>query len=500
MPGSVRSYYKSYVDTITGFTTFHNQVINMPRDTFSRNYLHKLQVLASYLLLIKNDVASNGNNYKEIMGLISEACLKNIEHIKFRDINFENEYLKYRNLDVHYDEAGRMFRHLMGACAFWGMIKSISRQKKVIDFDRCMAFVVLEQEQISTFLENISLDINIKNNDLIKNLTGIETIRADANYHPTLAILKYMKEINRSVTDFELSILLGRIDSMQFENLILQRALDIGRWLTSTNRNGQQQQFFKEMGWVNNDKSLFTYRTSQEPWFKFQTYLIFLEAFGLISINRADETYSLTDHAKNLLGDLPASILDLNKIINDLDLDGGSVSDTTMKDVLIRANLDTLKTLVANQDLIKKINKLVISKPTMKGDKRARNQFIAELARIREDYKCQAGTNTFERPDGRNYVEAHHIIEFSKNGPDILDNLLVLGPTPHTQLHRGSEKAIQEMYRELMNRGAIQYKTFENMIDEYNVLTDEHLEFLYSKGVISTQQKTQLHTKIINNA
>lgn len=197
---------------------------------------------------------------------------------------------------------------------------------------------------------------------------------------------------------------------------------------------------------------------------------------------------------------MPAAVIDLNKLINKLDLDGGNVSDATMKDILIKANMNTLQALLADRNLVKTINKFVLDNPIIKKGVRVRNQFIAELARIRENYQCQAGTTTFERQDGRNYVEAHHIIEFSKGGPDVLENLLALGPTPHTQLHRGSERAIRDMYIDLMGRGAIRLELFENMIDNYNCLTEGHLDFLYTKGIISSQQKVDLMRRIMKHS
>lgn len=492
MPGSVRGYFKDFVDTQEGFRIFHNQIINMPRENFDSKYFKKLQTLAFYLLLIKSEFNPNYSSYKTIMKLISSKVSTITIDTPFRDRSLEDKYFTFTDLNEHYRSKGRLFRHLMEICTLWGMIKASA----IIDFDRCKAFVALTKEQIPTFLENISLDINIKSNDFIQSLTGIEKIRPNANYRPTLGILKYLNDIGRGATDFELSILLGRIDRLQDESLIIQRALDVGKWFSSFNRNGQQQEFFREMGWIKEDGTLFKYKPSQAPYFKFHTYLIFLTAFGLIQKSPATNNYYLTEDAKQLLGNLPAAVIDLNKLINKLDLDGGNVSDTTMKDILIKANMDTLRALLSDKNLVKMINKFVLDNPILKKGVRVRNQFIAELARIRENYQCQAGTITFERQDGRNYVEAHHIIEFSKGGPDVLENILALGPTPHTQLHRGSERAIRDMYIDLMERGAIRLELFENMIDNYNCLTENHLDFLYTKGIISSKQKAYLMHKI----
>lgn len=491
MPGSIRSYFRDYVDTREGFELFHNQVINMPRDAFEGTGIQKLQTLASYLSSIKEYVSEEGNDYKQIMGFIANAIVRNAVNIQYRDIDLENRYFNFRDLKSHYYVMGRMFRHLMGLCAFWGIVKSLSKTKKIINFERCKDFLLLEPNQILSFTSNISLDINIKTNDFINSLTGVN-INPNANYHPTLGILKYMESIGRDVTIFELSALLGRVDNLQDEGIIIQRALDVGRQFASNDKNGQKQEFFREMGWINKSGALFVYEPSQQPWFKFRTYILFLESFGLIEKKPITGNYSITGYARSLLGDLPASVIDLNKIINKLDLDGGSISDVTMKDILIKTNIDTLNALVLDGELVKKINRFVIANPIEKDGKRYRNQFIAELARIRECYQCQAGTVTFDRQDGRNYVEAHHIIEFAKGGPDILDNLLALGPTPHTQLHRGSDRAIRDMYTHLMGRGAIHYGLFKSMVVEYRCLNASHLDLLYNKGLISNLQRSEL--------
>lgn len=491
----ISNYYKTFANTEKGFEDFHNTVINMPRDAFEGAGLSKLQTLAYYLLSIENVVSSTGNNYKEIMKLIAQH-ITSMQENQFRDPVLEHRYFCFANIDEHYSNEGRMFRHLMGLCAFFGMIKSLTRNRKVILFDRCRDFVTLQPDKIQDFANNISLNINIQNNDFINQLEGLPEIKNNADYRPTLGILKYMSSINRPVTAFELSILLGRVDNLQTESLIIDRAINVGKQFSSVEQNHQRQEFFRAMGWIDKDGNLFSYSSSQQPWFKFKTYLLLLLDFKLIEHNDTTNTYSLTNSAKDLLGDLPANILDLNRLINKLNLDSGTTSDITMKDILIKTNMETLTHLIAQPEFVDKVNRHSLNNPIIRNNKRVRNQFIAELAKIRENYQCQAGTMTFEGQSGRNYVEAHHIIEFSKGGPDILENLLSLGPTPHMQLHRGSDRAIQDMYIQLLTRGAIKIELFEKMVDQYDCLTDDHLELLMHKGLISMQQRQNLHEKI----
>ena len=493
MPGTIQSYFRQYRGTKEGFVAFHNEVINMPRPDFQNMGLKILQTLASYLLLIEHradDVL--GNNYKEIMNLIHSEILRG-RFPDNRNIEFENLYFKFENLDLQYSNSGRMFRHYMGLCSFWGLISSVSRQNKKILFDRCRDILSIPQSHLTDFVRNLSLSIEIRTNDFIKQLKGLPTIQANANYQPTLAILQYMKEINRPVSDFELSVLLGRVDSLQEHHLILQRALDIGKAFSTNNRTGQQQEFFRNMSWIDSAGHLFSYTSSQQPWFKFHTYLLFLEDFGLIKKETNTELYFITQDALSLLGDIPACILDLNRLLACLE-DGNATSAKTMKDILLNVNRVALKSLISNELLLKKINRYSLANPIYHKGKKTRNQFIAELARIREGYICQAGSTTFERPDGNSYVEAHHIIEFSKGGPDILENLLILGPTPHAQIHRGSDRARNDMYTHLMTRGAIRFDLFKTMVREYKALEIGHINFLFENHLISTEQKHELIT------
>ena len=54
MPNIVADYYKQYLNTVDNFERFHEEVINMPRPTFSEipSIVKLLKSLASYILLI----------------------------------------------------------------------------------------------------------------------------------------------------------------------------------------------------------------------------------------------------------------------------------------------------------------------------------------------------------------------------------------------------------------------------------------------------------------
>lgn len=55
--------------------------------------------------------------------------------------------------------------------------------------------------------------------------------------------------------------------------------------------------------------------------------------------------------------------------------------------------------------------------------------------------RCEfCGALGFERDDGTNFVEAHHIIHLSKQGPDTLDNVIGLCPNHHREAHFGKDR------------------------------------------------------------
>ena len=51
----------------------------------------------------------------------------------------------------------------------------------------------------------------------------------------------------------------------------------------------------------------------------------------------------------------------------------------------------------------------------------------------------------FERSNGSHFVEAHHIIHLSKQGPDTLENVIALCPNHHREAHFGTHsKALED--------------------------------------------------------
>ena len=94
------------------------------------------------------------------------------------------------------------------------------------------------------------------------------------------------------------------------------------------------------------------------------------------------------------------------------------------------------------------------------------SQNVKEMAKIRDDYTCEMNHNhiTFNsRSNGKNYVEAHHLIPFCERDNfdlsiDIVENIVCLCPNCHRKIHL----AIDEQKKELLN------PLFNNKIRELN--------------------------------
>ena len=55
------------------------------------------------------------------------------------------------------------------------------------------------------------------------------------------------------------------------------------------------------MHWKDSDGKFYQYRSSQQPQFKFNTYLLMLKALELIEYNSITDTYTMTTYAKEIL-------------------------------------------------------------------------------------------------------------------------------------------------------------------------------------------------------
>lgn len=487
----IKKYYSEYMNTLTGFETFHNEVINMPRDQFSDTGLKKVKILAGYLLLTEGKLDPQGVDYKDTMLAIhNELALGHYPLL--RDVTLESRYFNFTDIDIQYEIEGRMFRHLMGLCAFFGFVTSISKHKKIFNYDKCKEYYIANDALLVPIARNNLILLNANDNDFINALKGI-TITKDTDYQPALAILRYIKEIRRPVTKFELSVLLGRIDKLKTQKQILERALEIGSVLPRT-ASEQQTEFFKAMNWINSNGTLFEYAASQQPYFKFNSFILLMQAFELIRVNPVSELITLTQYAEDILADdISYLIADLEKLL--VAVDNYSGDNAQLNDlILYQRNPELLKLAKDDPNFIEKMNWRSIKNPTIVDGKRTRNRLIAELAKIQADYKCQyANRHIFKMPNGKFYCEAHHIIEFStEQGPDITLNLVVLGPEAHMIAHHACKEDKNNLYMQLAKNGALDISRFKDMITIYHCLTKDQLEILYNKHIITLNEKNEL--------
>ena len=500
---AIDNYYSSYKNSESNFKNFHNEVINMPRAAFGEisDFVRMLQRIAGYISLIDRNVLEGVLNYKVLYAEMLNNYRNGIVPTENRDLGFELRFFEVRgDIDSVYKSLGRLFRHYMEYFSFFGVIKNANnRSNKTIDLDALNELVYSNKDNLFDVLRNKLLEINIKDNDLINNLNGIK-ISQNADYNPAKTILKYCKKINRPVTSFEISILFGRVDSLQTDNEILKRALEISKDLPN-NYTEQVDYIFNNMGWKNSRGELYEYAQSQQPEFKFKVFLLFMKTFKLINFNESTNLITLTQYSNDLIqDDISIDILDLNNLL--MMIDDDTEDSNKLLDIIIRKRTETItKAIEEDGEIVIKLNKRSIRNPIIKNGRRVRNKLIAELAKVKAGYLDEiTGLPSFEGKNGHNYVEAHHIIEFStENGPDVTDNLICLGPQNHSLIHHGSDSTLEDFYRTCQTRGVITLERFKNISNNYKCLTDEHVDTLVAKKIISKLDAEELKKLIAAN-
>lgn len=499
----ITEYFYDYIGDREKFDLFHNEVINMPRDEFSKAGFNKLKSLASYLLLINENLSDTGNNYKDFLQLLIDKYEnKIVPPEKLRSFALE-KYLNKETLD-DYDNKGRIIRHMFSICHFFGLIETVSGYYKRINKENCILFTNASSDIFNPLIRNILININVKNNNFIQKLNGIN-ISDEADYKIAYSILKYINTISnkRDATLFEVSILLGRIDNLQKDEEILKRALAISEELPN-DFLAQETFFFTELGWKEEDGSSFKYKNSQQSYFKFKSFIIYMIDFGLLNFDSAKKTLSLTDYSKSFIySNIPMEILDLDNLLNEIKTD--SIAENKLKDMIVSKRNEQLRMIISdsNSEILKEINLKTLRniKYDQNGKKR-RNNLISEIAKFKANYICQATERqTFENSEGINYVEAHHLLEFAEsedNGPDIVENMIILGPEKHKLIHYAHPEKVKELYDILKEKEIIKFDNFKNMILNYNCLTDTHLSILRNKNLINAEEFLEL-SQLINS-
>jgi len=478
---NVISYsFEPYRRTRLSFDTFHNQVINMPRATFSEipNLIKLLKSLASYILLIDEEILSKPMNCKMVYENIFHNYKMGIVPSKNRNLDFEETFLNINDtFDRVYDEnvwkMGRRFRHYTELFSFFNIFKRTfkngkwHKQLSVFDVESLKELELTDERYLFDVFRNRILNLNIKDNSHIVICKGIN-LNDDANYRPARAILRYIHNMDREVTDFEIAVLLGRIDDVQKENEILIRANNIGRELPYS-LNRQLTLFFDSMLWKTSGGVRYEYAQSQNPDFKFKTFLIMMETFGLIEYDRESHYIQLTDYSKELVKeDVALDVLDLQNLL--IKLENENEDNNELTNIIINKRTDAItRAIQEDGELLVKLNRRNIKYPIIRNNKRVRSRLIMEVAKIKANYLDEVtGLAPFENRRGLSYVEAHHIIEFGReNGPDITDNLICLGPENHMLIHHGSREDLDAFFEECRTKGVITYDRFAKICTVY---------------------------------
>lgn len=493
----IADIFRNYIEDKEKFEQFHNDVINMPRDTFSKVKILQIRSIAAYLLVIK-DLLNNeeGNNYKQILQFMIQRKRERVfPKEEFRNKKFESDYLLTdTTIDDAYQKMGRMFRHYMELCEFFGIISSKSRGKKIILEHKCKELLLANESDLFALFRIYLINNNIYTNTYIRYMFDVPNT---ATYNPTIAIIQYIKEMNRPCTTFEIATLLGRVDNLYDNESVLKRALIVGEQLPPK-LDDQIDFLFREMKWVDSNNNIFSYRNSQEPHFKFNVYIVCMEQLGLLK--RDNYSLMLTDYSENLLETaIPIQLLDLNIFAQTIASRTESISgnnDALLKS-LFKNNNKFANEIRTNPNFIIELNHYSLNNPfyNRRTHKRIRNYMVNEAAKILAGYKDEStGAIVFLDKDGYPYCEAHHVLEFSReNGPDITDNLVVLDANNHACIHKGNETHVQTLYGLLKSRGVLNIQRFEHMIVEYNCLTKVHIRILLEKKIINNSEYQRLN-------
>jgi len=482
--------YENFKGSMQGFEEFNNLVLNMPRPSFSNVNIDYLKSLAKILYKVNYDASKN-------LSIVELYCKLHESYLIDGDLP---EYLKplfNKNLPIsqarkYYSDTsvGRYFRQYAEVMELWGLLKD-GEHGVSIAYDVCEEFIQLNSDESESIrMKMIAMDI--EDNSCFIRLSNIEDKiknKTIFSYKPAVAILRYMEKINRAVSKFELANLLAIITpSCNSAEELFDNAIKIGNIMPS-NIIEHKNWFFDFMNWKNADGTYYKYSSSQNPDFKFNSFIAFMKEYGFINQNE-DDSYVLTKESLHLLHDtIPPEIVELEKYI---DIAENEYSDKSLADIILKGIKPSLLfSLAQNDEFIQAMNKRSIERPKFdaKG-KKIRNRLIAELSKIRVNYTCQVSNRpTFKDVNGHNYVESHHIIEINgEDGPDIIDNLLVVSPLYHELMHHACREDLVEFYRGLRMKNIVTIDMFKTMITNYNCLEEKHIKALLNKNLITKDE------------
>lgn len=497
--------FDSYKGTYKKFNEFNTLVLNMPRHEFATMNVMFVKSLA----ILIDGISLNDNeeiNDKKLYLLIHQYLLSGYdESIPDYIIGLFNLSLTdAHSVNRYYDEIqGRKFRHLVDVMKMWGLLENAQSPKKVIvNRSVCQEFFMISKDTLESLRTKI-VAMDISDNPMFQSLKNIKRISDNGkifSYKPAISILRYMKEINRPVSKFEISNLLGVIvPECKNSNELYDNAISIGKQMPS-NLSEHQKWFFEYMNWKDENGNLFRYIPSSEPDFKFKSFFLFMKDLDLIK-ETENNSLILTNYAQKLLNeDIPVDIAELERYI---DIAEKSYSDKDLADLIIyNIKPSLLKYVAQNDDFITAMNIRALNNPKFdKKGKKVRNRLIAELAKVKANYTCQISNKpTFKDEKGNNYVESHHIIEFNgEDGPDIIDNLLVISPLYHSWLHHACSEDIANLYDHIRKNNIVTIDLFKKMYDKYHCIKEKHINCLLKKKLISSIEFEELKKYITSN-
>jgi len=497
----METLFDKYKKSRENFDEFNTLVLNIPRPSFSNVNINYLKSLARLLYMIPND-DKEGYKLVDLYCKIHELYISDIEIPDYLKELFKYD-LTVSGARKYYSDTsnGRFFRQYAEVMEMWGLLKDFNNNV-LINYDVCEEFLDLDSDEYES-LRTKMLAMDIMDNSCFIRLSNIKSKIANSTiftYKPAVAILRYMDMINRPVSKFEIANLLAIITpDCRNESEILDNAIKIGKMLPS-NINEHKNSFFDLMDWKDENGNYYNYAASQAPEFKFNTFVVFMKEYKFI-IQNADESFELTQESVNILHDVvPPEIVELEKYI---EIAEKEYSDKSLAEVILKGiKPSLLVTLASSDEFIKTMNKRSLSRPHYDGKgKKIRNRLITELSKIRANYTCQVSKKpTFTDVNGHNYVESHHIIEINgEDGPDIIDNLLVVSPLYHELMHHACKEDLSEFYMQLRMNNVVTINTFKGMIDNYNCLEEKHIKALLNKHLITKNEYFDL-IDYINNS
>lgn len=476
------------------FDNFHKQVLNMPRDSFSDFNLDKLRSLVEYLNLIKIDIGPEGCNIDELYINFHFALKDNVllNPNKRFDSLFDLSITEIEDIKKHYKIKGRFFRHWMQLAKLLDLLthpnSDSTRRSKVIVSNFNDELIESNRTLFSLLIRDKVLSINVKDNSLIRDLDSFDYYK-DLSFRPAIGILYYLFLLKRPATKFELSIFFGRPDKdLQDEINIINSAYNLGKKF-DLDMKQQEASFFIMKDWVDNKGELLKYGSSQQSYFKFNSFFILMETVGLIKIKEG--LVSLTDYSKKLVNDYnEIEYLQLQEIENQIEDESDDIQNTLIEN---RTEY-VLRLLSKDKNFKDRINKRSAERDTIIRKitriSRKRDLILPVIAKIEANFKCKAcSKETFLGKDGYNHVEAHHILEFNniEKGPDVIENLLVLCPNCHALVHNAPQNTINHFYSKLRERNILSRDQFEKLLKD-ELISKKQIKLLLEKGIISKEE------------